>query len=118
MKTFLKWLVLAPLVIVALVFAVANRQIVTVVFDPFGNDIPGLSVTMPLFLALVCAVGFGVLLGGVAVWLSQGRYRRAARDARVRAAEAEEEARRLRMGPPASTSPAGLPAPIDSRRIA
>ena len=106
MKTFLKWLVLAPLIVVALVFAVANRQMVTVVFDPFGNDIPGLSVTMPLFL-------FEEDPDLRRAWRETPHQVRAAQ---VRAAQAEEEARRLRMAP-ANLTP-GLPAPLDSRRVA
>ena len=59
-------LILAPLAILFVVFAVANRQTVVVSFDPFDAAQPMLSVGMPLFaLILLLAVG-GVVVGGVA----------------------------------------------------
>lgn len=111
MKTFLKWLVLAPIIVVAVFFAVVNCHLVTVVFDPFGNDIPGLSLTVPLFMALFLAMMVGVLFGGLAVWLSQARYRRAARNARTELANVRASVDSLRLAP-------RLPAPDDLRRTA
>jgi len=41
MRKFLKYLILAPVTLLFLAFAIANRQIVTVSFDPFNSgDIP------------------------------------------------------------------------------
>jgi uncharacterized integral membrane protein len=111
MKTFLKWLALAPLILVALVFAVVNRHLVTIVFDPFNNDIPGLSLTVPLFLALFLSAMIGVIFGGVATWLSQGRHRRSAREARAELANLRAQADRLRLTP-------GLPSLEGPRRDA
>ena len=96
MKTFLKWLLLVPLGAIALVFSIANRHLVTVVFDPFGNDIPGLQLTAPMFIVLFLAVIVGVLIGGFAAWLAQGKHRRAARNARADLAQARSDADRLR----------------------
>ena len=42
-------LILVPLAIVIVVFAVANRQIVTVSLDPFDQAQSGSRVTLPLF---------------------------------------------------------------------
>ena len=96
MKTLLKWLLLAPIAAVALIFAISNRHMVTVVFDPFGNDVPGLQLTAPLFIVLFLAVITGVLIGGCASWLGQGKNRRAARLARADLAQARTETERLR----------------------
>jgi uncharacterized integral membrane protein len=96
MKAFLKWLLLAPVAIVALVFAIANRHVVTVVFNPFGNDVAGLQLTAPLFIVLLLAVMFGVLIGGVASWLAQGKHRRAARQARTDLAQMRTDMERMR----------------------
>ncbi len=96
MKTFLKWLLLLPLGAIALVFAIANRHVVTVVFDPFGNDVQGIHLTAPLFIVLFLAVMLGVLLGGFASWLAQGKYRRSARVARSDLAQMRNETERLR----------------------
>ncbi|MDB5569124.1 MAG: synthase [Hyphomicrobiales bacterium] len=95
MVAFLKWLLLAPVAIVAIMLALANRAPVTVMFDPFGGA-SELSITAPLFLVLFGAVMTGVLLGGFGSWLRQGRYRKASRDARAEAMRNRAEADRLR----------------------
>ena len=82
MRGFLRLLVLAPILIVLLVFAVVNRQSIAITFDPFGDQRSGLTLHAPLFLALFGAMAVGVVVGGVATWLSQGRHRRAERSAR------------------------------------
>jgi uncharacterized integral membrane protein len=82
-------LVLVPLAIVCVAFAVANRQTVTIALDPFDPTNPALTFTLPLFLLILVLVIAGVVLGGVAAWLRQSKWRRAAR-------RAEREAHRLR----------------------
>ncbi len=72
-------LVLVPLAIALIVFAVANREIVTVSLDPFDPAQPALSVRMPLFVLIFVFLIAGVVLGGFAAWLRQGRHRRASR---------------------------------------
>jgi len=90
----LKLLLLVPLGLIGLAFAIANRHLVTVSFDPFsGGDIEGVQITAPLFIVLLLAIMFGVILGGVVTWLEQGKNRRAARQARA-------ELDRLRGEPP------------------
>lgn len=86
MLRFVKFTVLAPFAILFLVFAFANRHSVTVAFDPFASgDIAAFAVTAPLFAVLILAVMFGVVAGGAATWISQGKYRRAARQNRAEA---------------------------------
>ncbi|MCZ7643228.1 MAG: LapA family protein [Pseudorhodoplanes sp.] len=73
---------LIPLAIVLIMFAVANREVVTVSFDPFEPTQPAVSLRMPLFLLIFVTLIAGVVLGGFAAWLRQGRYRRATRGLR------------------------------------
>jgi len=94
----LKWLLIAPFLLAGLLFAIANRQLVTVSFDPFaGGDIAAIQVTMPLFFLMFMATVFGVCLGGFVTWLAQGRNRRAARLAKSEAEKWHSEADRLRV---------------------
>ena len=72
-------LVLVPLGIVLIAFAVANRQIVTVSLDPFNSQHPAASVTLPLFALIIILLIVGVVIGGSASWLRHGRWRRTAR---------------------------------------
>lgn len=119
MKTFFKWLLLAPVALIVLVFAVANRHNTTVVLDPLGLLSEGMTISAPLFVVLFLALFTGVLLGGVAAWLVQGKHRRAAREAtsdmrnyREEARVRAEEVSRLR------SELAALPAPANDRRNA
>jgi hypothetical protein len=63
---------------------------VTFSYDLFLTSRPALAVTAPLFTMLLAVLLLGVLVGGAAAWLRQGRWRRAARHAGA-------EARRLRI---------------------
>jgi uncharacterized integral membrane protein len=109
MRKFLTALIVIPLGLILMVFAVANRHFVTVSFDPFVSNDPSFSVTLPLFLLLIVVAALGVLAGGCAVWFGQRHWRRAARrndadaraargelaDLRARAAAARPESQRL-----------------------
>jgi len=72
-------LILVPLAIMIVAFAVANRQIVTVSLDPFSTDQPAAAVTLPLFSLIIVLLILGVVIGGVAAWLRQSKWRRYAR---------------------------------------
>ena len=81
MRKFLKAVILIPLGLLILVFAVANRKVVTFSLDPFGATDPmdTLVFAMPLFALATLLVIIGVLVGGIATWLRQGKWRRLAR---------------------------------------
>jgi uncharacterized integral membrane protein len=96
MKTFLKWLVLAPVGLVVLAFAIANREPVRLVLDPLPGESTDLQINAPLFLILFIAIAVGVLAGGFATWIAQGRHRRAARHARSDIDRLRNEAENLR----------------------
>ena len=44
--------IVVPLAVVIVAFAVANRQTVTVSFDPFSSAAPAYAATVPLFADL------------------------------------------------------------------
>jgi uncharacterized integral membrane protein len=105
------WLVLVPLAIIILMFAVANRETVTVSFDPFSSQAAA-SISVPLFVLIFILVILGVIVGGIATWLRQSEYRRAARrrDSDVYALRREIETLNARLtdGPAASSHAARL----------
>ncbi|HXD46288.1 MAG TPA: LapA family protein [Pseudolabrys sp.] len=90
--------IVAPLAVVIIAFALANRQTVTVSFDPFSSASPAYAVSLPLFVLIFVLVIFGVVIGGIAAWLRQASWRRSARrlDADVRVLHQEVEALRRR----------------------
>jgi uncharacterized integral membrane protein len=91
MRKFLKALILVPLALLIIVFAVANRQFVTFTLDPFGDQT--LSFSLPLFALAFILVIIGVIIGGVAAWLRQHKWRRAAHqlDRELSAVRAERD---------------------------
>jgi uncharacterized integral membrane protein len=109
MKTLLKWIVLAPLAAVLLVFALVNRQAVTVTFDPFDGTSPALAVTAPLFVVLGLAAMIGVIIGGIATWFGQARHRRAARQARAELERLRAENARLSAAARERVTPLAIP---------
>jgi len=88
--------VLIPLAILIVLLALANRHAVTISLDPLAWDKPAVAVTQPLFIVLLLAVLIGVVIGGVAAWLRQAKWRRAARNAQAEARALKSEADSLR----------------------
>lgn len=92
MRKFLKALILVPIAVVLIIFALANRQFVTLTLDPFGDN--RLAFALPLFALAFVLVILGVIIGGVAAWLRQHKWRRATRelDREVSALRTERDA--------------------------
>lgn len=86
--TWASWLIMAPLFVAAVVFALNNKSGVTLNLWPFG-----LMVELPIYLAMFFVLGLGVLIGGVVAWLGQGRVRS---NLRAQAYEGEVARRELK----------------------
>jgi uncharacterized integral membrane protein len=93
---FLKALILLPIAILIVLLAVANRAPVTLSLDPFSQEAPEFSTQLPLFAVIFAAVMLGVLIGGTASWLAQGKNRRSRRRYRREASQLRYETERLR----------------------
>jgi uncharacterized integral membrane protein len=103
--------VLAPLFLVLVGFAVANHEPVTVSFDPFSATNPAFALEIRLYLLAFSLLILGVIVGGVAAWLTQRKWRRAARkfEAEARALRSELDSFRRRFGlAPRTTLPATI----------
>ena len=103
--------VLAPLAILIVLFAVANRGPITISFDPFNSVAPAHAMHVPLFILILLLLLIGVIVGGMAAWLRQSKWRRTARrlEAEVRDLRVELEGLGRRPGGQRS----GLPATLD-----
>jgi hypothetical protein len=77
--------ILVPLAVILIALAVANREMVAFTVDPFNPGNPSLTVTLPFFIFLFLALGLGMIVGGIATWIRQGRYRKLARQRRLEA---------------------------------
>jgi hypothetical protein len=88
-------LVAFPIGIVLITLAVTNGHRVRLILDPFRPDDPVLSLVLPFYVYLFGAVLLGVVLGGMATWMTQARWRRMARRRGVDAVRWQAEADRL-----------------------
>ena len=100
------WLILVPLCVLLIAFALANRHFVPVNFNPFvpvdAVAAPGYGV--PLFVVLYVVLLIGVLLGGIATWFAQARHRRGERHWRREAQALQGELAALRKTPAAGAT--------------
>jgi uncharacterized integral membrane protein len=89
-------LVLVPVAILLVAFAAANRQPVVLSLDPFDPARPAFALTLPLFALVLALMIGGVVVGGVAAWLRQAKWRRAARRAQSELRDLRAELDRLK----------------------
>ena len=82
-KRVFSWMVGLPVAVVLVCFAVANRNWVTVSFDPVNTQSPWFSIAMPVFALFFAGIFCGLIVGGMMVWLRQGKWRKAARQGMV-----------------------------------
>ncbi len=103
MFRILKLLFAIPAGFAIMLFAVANRQIVRVSFDPLSRDAPLLWLDVPLFAVALAALAIGVALGGIGAWFAQGHHRRAERRLKREVTRLSDETAALReVAPQAS----------------
>ena len=82
------WVFVLVVALVLALFAVSNRDAVSLGFWP----VPFL-VEIPLYVAVLAALGVGFLIGEFAAWIGGRRWRREARRRARRIASLEEELR-------------------------
>src|SRR6202166_3591486 len=114
MRKFFTALVLIPLGLIFIIFAVANRHLVTVSFDPFNSVDPSVAVTLPLFVVIIAVAVAGVVAGGSATWFRQRHWRRSARQHEADARQARAQLADWRAGAvtPSRYDPQRLAAPL------
>ena len=108
--------ILVPLAILIVAFAVANREKVTIALDPFGPNSAAAWQTQPLFVVVIGALILGVVVGGIAAWLRQTKWRRTARRLEREVANLRAEVDTLKRG----SVPVNIPeaaAPAERLRI-
>src|SRR5471032_2212154 len=107
-------IIVVPLAAVIIAFAVATRQMVTVSFDPFSSVSPAYAATLPLFVIVFAVLILGVLIGGIAAWIRQSKWRRTARklETQVRAMHAEQDTIRRRFSSSEPAAGESVPYPV------
>jgi hypothetical protein len=96
LRQILRWLVGVPLVVILVALGLANDQPISLVLDPFRPANPAIFVRpLPFYLYLYGALIVGVVIGGLATWTAQARWRRSARRGEVEAGRWRAEVERL-----------------------
>ena len=91
LKRILNWVVGLPIAIIGVGFAVANREWVTVSFDPINRAQPFATMNMPLWVLFFAGIFVGLFIGWFVAWRGAGRHRRSARDARIELMRAQQQ---------------------------
>jgi putative membrane protein len=97
---FLWWIVLALVAVVLILFAISNRETVSVELWP----LPAVA-EMPLYLMLLGTLLIGFVVGELLAWVGSLRWRREARRSRARIAMLERELAAERARPIAASAP-------------
>jgi putative membrane protein len=99
----LSFIISIPIMVVLVVFAIDNRESVSLSFWPLPW-----TLALPGFAALFIALVIGFFAGAIAAWLSGGRTRQRLRQtsetARAQAHQIAEHERRLAAQRPAQTA--------------
>ena len=96
-KKILYIVVLGPIALIVIAFGVANRHFVDFSYDPLAGADPAMTIALPLFVLIVVSILLGILAGGFAAWVRQGKWRRAARASARDAARWQHEAEEMRQ---------------------
>lgn len=100
------WLLALPVMLLAVVFAVANRHDLRLELWPLPW-----SLDLPAYLAVLGPLVAGMILGGAATWIAGHRARAAARHHRRRAESLERQL--AAAGKADDTSAPALPPPAE-----
>lgn len=73
--TLLAWILTLPFIIGAVAFAVYNPDVISVTVNPFRP-----AVSLPVYVPVLTAIGFGFVFGAVMTWAAGGRLRKERRD--------------------------------------
>jgi uncharacterized integral membrane protein len=116
-RNIFRALILLPIALAIVMFAVGNRAPVTIALDPLASEPPMFAVVVPLFLLVLVTLIVGVIIGGISAWLGQSRWRRRARrlSAELKTSRAESEKLRRQVDAAAAPQPQGSIAAIAYR---
>ena len=95
-RRIINWVIGLPIAVIVIAFCVANRQWIEISFDPFSGQAPFATMFIPLWALFFLGIFFGMIAGWIACWFAQGKWRKAAKEARSDLQRAQDEAQRLR----------------------
>ena len=112
----LLWLLLLPLMVTFVAFAIANRHLVTLSLDPTP-----LSIEAPLYGLVYAGIFAGLVTGGLIAWMRAGRVRRRLREEQRAVRRLEGELRKAKdaveTATKSATTAAAVPSPGEATDI-
>ncbi|HPD82285.1 MAG TPA: LapA family protein [Alphaproteobacteria bacterium] len=69
--SFIRWIIALPIIVGAVLFALANPAIVSVTWSPFHS-----AIDLPLYFVALAFLGAGFLLGAFVAWIGMGKVRK------------------------------------------
>jgi len=100
---YLSWILLAPIVLVAAVFAAHNNASQILDFWPLP-----LKLDLPVYGIVLGATAIGFFAGVVVTWLAAGRSRRRARSQRRQASDLAKQVETLKQTPTVPAPPVSV----------
>jgi hypothetical protein len=100
LRKLLSLFILGPIVVLLVALSVGNKDRITVTLDPLGATGSTLVWHPRVFELSLVLLTLGVIVGGIATWFGQAKWRRRARQLARELAAARAEAERLRAHPP------------------
>ena len=70
MFTFYRWIIIVPLIVCAVLFALAHRQTITFTYSPFAPPID-----IPLYVLALGLFALGFVFGSITTWVAFGALR-------------------------------------------
>lgn len=85
--TLLAWLLTLPFLIGSVAFALYNQETVSVIVNPFRDP-----ASLPMYVPVLAAIGFGFLFGALMTWAAMGRLRHKVREQSKKIKQLEKQA--------------------------
>ncbi len=100
---------MAPVGVILVTLMVINRHMVGFVYNPFVAREFAQKIELPFFFYLLGALIVGTIIGGMATWFAQGRWRKVARkrsrEAREMRKKADDLMQQVEMSKQVNTVP-------------
>jgi len=75
-KRIITAILVIPIALMLIAFIIANREMMNVRLNPFADEGTGWSMNAPAFVFFFAFLGLGVVVGSIATWAGQHKYRK------------------------------------------
>ena len=76
MGRLIRFLIFVPIAVFVAALSIANRHKVSLFLDPTQKFFADYRIDLPLFIIIFGALILGIVMGGIAAWIAQGKNRK------------------------------------------